>query len=142
MLAPRQEETTRFDASSVASQQNMRERLAPESSSHAFASVNKPVSNTNTMFGVPSLPMNGPKQEKVRGSSTNSLEDVRVADGLLAKKKVKRKTELELEGTQFRPEKLASLPGEERLKSQKQSASVPLKSNLQPTSLPGLEQSS
>jgi hypothetical protein len=86
--------------------------------------------------------MNGLKQEKARGSSSNALEDVRVADGVLTKK-LKRKPELELEGANSGPEKLTSLQGEERPKShQKQSSSLPTKSNLQPTSLPGLEQSS
>jgi hypothetical protein len=85
--------------------------------------------------------MNGLKQEKARGSSSNALEDVRVADGVLTKK-LKRKPELELEGANSGPEKLTPLQGEERHKSQKQSSGLPTKSNLQPTSLPGLEQSS
>lgn len=132
MLATRQDETVRFDASSVASQHTMREKITPESTS-----VNKPVSNTVTTVGFPSPPVLGPKPEKVKGSSTNSLEDVRVADRALIKK-VKRKPEHELEAIQFRPEKSTSLQGDERPKSQKQSASVPVK----PTSLPGLQQSS
>ncbi|XP_027339060.1 ubinuclein-1-like isoform X2 [Abrus precatorius] len=137
LLAPKQEENVRFDSSSISSQQNLRERLIPESSSHAFASGNKPVSNTSTSGRVPS-PMNGLKQEKAKGSSSSSLDDVRVADGVLTKK-VKRKPELELEV----PEKLASLQGEERPKSIKQSTGpLPTKSNVQPTSLPDLEQSS
>lgn len=135
MLAPKQEDNVRLDAGSSTSQQNLRERLAPESSSHAFTSVNKPVS-----VRVPS-PMNGVKQEKAKGSSSSSLDDVRVADGVPTKK-VKRKSELELEGANFGPEKLASLQGEERPRSQKQSAGLTTKSNPHPTSLPGLEQSS
>ncbi|KAK4276705.1 hypothetical protein QN277_014824 [Acacia crassicarpa] len=135
-----QQETVRFDPSSVASQQNMRERLAPESSTHAFTSLNKPVSNTINTVGVSSSLVNGPKQEKVKGSSIN-LEDARVADGVLTKK-VKKKPELEFEGTESRPEKLASVQGEERSKSSKQSANLSHKSNTLPTSLPGLEQSS
>lgn len=141
-MAPRQEENVQFDASSITSQQNLRERLTPESSSHAFASVNKAVSNSVTAVRVSSPTMNGPKQEKVKGSSRSSLDDVRVADGVLIKKKVKRKPELELEGTHVPPEKQASLQGEERSRSLKQSAAPPPKSNIQPTSLPGPEQSS
>lgn len=140
MLAPKQEDSVRLDAGSSTSQQNLRERLAPESSSHAFTSVNKPVSNTSTAVRVPS-PMNGVKQEKAKGSSSSSLDDVRVADGVPTKK-VKRKSELELEGANFGPEKLASLQGEERPRSQKQSAGLTTKSNPHPTSLSGLEQSS
>ncbi|XP_054798001.1 ubinuclein-1-like isoform X2 [Prosopis cineraria] len=139
MLAS-QQETVRFDPSSVTSRQNMRERLTPESSTYAFTSMNKPISNTITTVGGPSSLGNGPKQEKVKGISIN-LEDVRVADGLLTKK-MKRKPELEFEGTESRPEKLASMQGEERPKSSKQSASLSHKSNIQPTSFPGLEQSS
>ncbi|KAI4307231.1 hypothetical protein L6164_030440 [Bauhinia variegata] len=141
MLAPRQEETVRFEAtSSVASQQNIRERMAPESSSHTFSSSSKPVS---TSTRVPSPSMNGLKQEKTKGSSSNSLDDVKVEDGILTKKKVKRKPELELEGNTFRPEKLPSLQGEEKPRSIKHSASLPLKPSPQPqSSLPGLEQSS
>ncbi|CAJ2667690.1 unnamed protein product [Trifolium pratense] len=142
LLASRQEDSVRLDAgsASITSQQNQQEKLATESGSLALTSTNKPVSNTSTTVQVPS-PMNGFQQEKAKGSSSNSLEDVRVADGVLTKK-LKRKPELELEGANSGPEKLTSLQGEERPKSQKQSSGLPTKSNLQPTSLPGLEQSS
>ncbi|KAK7410628.1 hypothetical protein VNO78_01569 [Psophocarpus tetragonolobus] len=141
LLAPKQEENVRFDINSITSQQNLRERSAPESSNHAFTSGNRQVSNTSTTGRIPS-PMNGLKQEKAKGSSSSCLDDVRVADGVLTKK-LKRKPELELEGDHLGPEKVASLQGEERPRSLKQST-VPLttKSNLQPTSLPDLEQSS
>ena len=89
-----------------------------------------------------SNPVSGPK-EKAKGSSSCSPDDARVKDGVLNKKVMKkRKTEFELEGTHCRPQKLASLKGEDRPKSVKQSAVVPPKSNIQPTSLPGVEQSS
>ncbi|XP_061362959.1 ubinuclein-1-like isoform X2 [Gastrolobium bilobum] len=141
LLVPKQEENVQFDTSSSTSQLNQRERLAaPESSSHAFTSVNKPVSNTSSAVRI-SSPMNGLKQEKAKGSSSSSLDDVRVADGVITKK-IKRKPELELEGEHFGPEKVASLQGEERSRSLKQSAVLPTKSTLQSTSLPGLEQSS
>ncbi|XP_061372174.1 ubinuclein-1 isoform X2 [Gastrolobium bilobum] len=142
LFAPRPEENVQFNASSINSQQNTRERSASESSSHAFASVNKAVSNTATAARVLNPSVNGPKQEKSKGSSSGSLDDVKAADGVLIKKKVKRKPELELEGTHFRPEKLASMQGEERPRSLKQSVVLSPKSNLQTSSLPGLEQSS
>lgn len=137
MLTPKQEENVQFVSSSVTSQQNPRDRQVPESSSYAFTSANKPVSNTSSAVRVPS-PMNGVKEE-----ANSALDDFRVADVVLTKK-VKRKPELELEGTHSGPEKLASLQGEERPRSQKQSAPAghPTKSNPQPTSLVGLEQSS
>ncbi|TKY56103.1 ubinuclein protein [Spatholobus suberectus] len=141
LLAPQQEENVQFNASPITLQQHMRERLATDSSSHPHASVNKAVSNTVTAARALNPSVNGPKQEKAKGSSSGSLDDVRGADGVLIKK-VKRRPEQGLEGTHFRPERIASLQGEERPRSLKQSAGVPPKSNLQPTSLPGLEQSS
>lgn len=136
-MAPRPEKNVQFDASP---QQNMRKRLAPESSSHT--SLNKAVSNTVTDVRVLPSPVNGLKKEKVKISSSCSPDDVRVADGVLIKKVKKRKTEGELEGTHRRPEMLASLKEEERPRSLKQSAVASPKSSLQPTSLPGVEQSS
>ncbi|RDY12353.1 hypothetical protein CR513_02867, partial [Mucuna pruriens] len=142
LLAPRQEENVQSDASPITTQQQMREKLPTDSSNHTHASVNKAVSSTVTAARVHNPSVNGLKQEKAKGSSSGSLNDVRGADGVLIKK-VKRKPENGLEGTHFRPEKMAaSLQGEEKPRSTKQSAGVPPKSNLQPTSLPGLEQSS
>ncbi|BFG18992.1 hypothetical protein CerSpe_052690 [Prunus speciosa] len=144
MLAPRTEETVRVEASSIAQQQYMRERLATEPSSHSL--TNKAVSGTAAAVRTPS-PINGPsfdrlKQEKLKGSSSNSPDDARVGDGALTKKKVKRKPEQELDETRIRPEKLPSQQGEERHKSLKQAAGLPHKSNLQSTVLPSVEQSS
>ncbi|KAK7275608.1 hypothetical protein RIF29_16727 [Crotalaria pallida] len=141
LLAPLQEENVQFDASSITLQQNMRERLGSESRSHAFASANKAVSTSVTAVRA-SSPMNVPKLEKAKGSSSSSMDNAKVADGVLVKKKVKRKAESESEGTHIRSEKSASLQGEERARSLNQSAGVPFKSNLQPTSLPGPEQPS
>ncbi|KAK7301431.1 hypothetical protein RJT34_12295 [Clitoria ternatea] len=137
LLAPRPEENVQVDDTS---QQKMRETVTIDSRSHA--SENKAISNTVTAVQVPNPSMDGPKLEKAKGSSGGSLDDIRVADGALIKKKVKRKSEPELEGTHFRPEKVASLQGEEKPRSLKQSTSLNPKSNLQPTSLSGLEQSS
>ncbi|KAL1344441.1 hypothetical protein AAHE18_08G046400 [Arachis hypogaea] len=137
------EENIRLETSHA--QQNLREKSATESSSHAFPSANKPVSNTSTSGHVPSPSLNGLKQEKAKASSTSSLDDVRVADGALKKKKIKKKPEIDLEGAHFGTEKLGSGSslGEDRPKSQRQSSGgVPSKSNPQPTSIPGLEQSS
>ncbi|XP_027904084.1 ubinuclein-1 isoform X2 [Vigna unguiculata] len=141
LLVPKQEENVRFDANSITSQQNQRERSAPESSSHGFTSGSKQVSNASPTGRVPS-PINGLKQEKAKGSSSSSLDDVRVAEAVLTKK-VKRKPEVELEA-HLVSEKVASLQGEERPRSLKQQSSGPLpnKSNLQPTSVPDLQHSS
>ncbi|XP_058753234.1 ubinuclein-1-like isoform X2 [Vicia villosa] len=139
LLASRQEDSVQLDTGSITSQQNQQEKLAPELTSHAFTSTNKPISNTSTVQ-VP-IHMNGVKPEKAKGSSSSSLDDVRVADGILTKK-LKRKPELEFEGANGGPERLVSLQGEERPRPQKPSSGVPTKSNVQPTSLPGLELSS
>ncbi|KAL4301173.1 ubinuclein-1 isoform X2 [Arachis ipaensis] len=137
------EENIRLETSHA--QQNLREKSATESSSHAFPSLNKPVSNTSTSGHVPSPSLNGLKQEKAKASSTSSLDDVRVADGALKKKKIKKRPEIDLEGAHFGTEKLGSGSSlvEDRPKSQRQSSGgVPSKSNPQPTCIPGLEQSS
>ncbi|CAK8567406.1 unnamed protein product [Lathyrus sativus] len=139
LLASRQEDSVQLDTGSITSQQNQQEKLAPESTSHAFTTTNKPLSNMSTAVQVPSL-TNGVKPEKTKGSSSSSLDDFRVADGILTKK-LKRKPELELEGANCGSEKQVPLQGEERPRPQKQS-SGPTKSNLQPTSIPGLELSS
>ncbi|WJX10215.1 hypothetical protein P8452_00964 [Trifolium repens] len=134
LLVPKQEENVQSDGSS---QQSVRKQLAPEFTSHS--PLNKGVSNTVTDVRVLQPPVNGPRKEKAKGSSSRSLDDVRVAGGALIKK---RKTENESEGTHFRPEKLASLKGEEKPRPPKQSAVVPSKSNLHRASQPGVEQSS
>ncbi|CAI8598334.1 unnamed protein product [Vicia faba] len=140
LLASRQEDSVQLDTGSITSQQNQQEKLVPESTSHAFTSTNKSVSNTSTAVQVPTS-MNGVKQEKAKGSSSSSLDDIRVADGVLTKK-LKRKPELEFEGANGGSERLVPLQGEERPRPQKPSSGLPTKSNLQPTSLPGLELSS
>ncbi|KAF1889558.1 hypothetical protein Lal_00024885 [Lupinus albus] len=144
LLAPQQEENVQLDAGSITSQQNLHNKLGPESCSHVVASVNKAVSTSVTAFRASSpSSMNGPKQEKAKVSSSSSMDDVKVADGLVVKKKVKRKAEPESEGNHICPEKQASLQGEERpTRSLKLSAALPLKSNLQPTSIPGPQHSS
>ena len=145
MLAPKIEETVRAEASSIIQPQYTRERLANESCSHS--SANKPVSSTSASAVRMPSPMNVPsydrvKEEKFKGSSSNSIDDARVGDGTLMKKKVKRKPEVELDETRIRPEKLPTQQGEERQKSFKQAASLPHKSNLQSNVLPSVEQSS
>lgn len=144
MLTPKVEESVRVEASSIPQQQYIRERSATEPGSHG--SGNKPVSGTTAAVRIPS-PINGPsfdrlKQEKLKGSASNSPDDTRVGDGALIKKKVKRKPDQELDETRIRPEKLPSQQGEERQKSFKQAAGLPHKSNHQSTGLPSVEQSS
>lgn len=51
---------------------------------------------------------------------------------MMTKKKVKRKPEQDLDGTPLNPEKLSAPLSDERHKSQKLSAGLPQKSNLQP----------
>ncbi|KAF3447040.1 hypothetical protein FNV43_RR12220 [Rhamnella rubrinervis] len=145
MLAPKVEEAVRVEASSIVQPQYTRERLATESCSHS--SANKPVSSTSASAVRMPSPMSASsfdrvKQEKFKGSSSNSMDDARVGDGTLTKKKVKRKPEVESDEARIRPEKLPPQQGEERQKSFKQAASLPHKSNLQSNVLPSVEQSS
>ncbi|KAL9331042.1 hypothetical protein ACSQ67_000652 [Phaseolus vulgaris] len=140
LFAVRQDENAQFDANPITWQQPMRERLATDSSSLNHDSVNKALSNTAApRVYNPSL--NGSKQGKAKGSSSGSLNDVRGTDRIVVRKRVKRMPEQGLEGTHFRPEKTAFSRGE-KPRSLKQSAGVLPKSNLQPSSLHGLEQSS
>jgi len=146
MLAPRIEETVRVEGNTISQPQSVRERSSSETGSHGFTSANRPVSNTSAAVRMHSPSTNGPlnldriKQEKSKGTSSNSLDDARVSDGGMPKKKVKRKPEVELDETHFRQEKLSSQQGEERYKSIKQAAGLPHKSNLQSTA-PSVEQS-
>ncbi|XP_059453871.1 ubinuclein-1-like isoform X3 [Corylus avellana] len=140
MLAPKIEETVRVEGNSIAQPQSGRERLSTETGGHGLTPANRPVSNnTSAAVRMQSPSSNGPlnsdriKQEKLKGTSSNSLDDARVSDGGMPKKKVKRKPEVELDETHFRPEKLASQQGEERYKPLKQAAGLPHKSNLPST---------
>ncbi|KAJ4700760.1 Wound-responsive family protein, putative isoform 1 [Melia azedarach] len=155
MLVPKIEETVRVEASSNAQPQYMRERLVMDSGTHNLVPANKPISNTTTAaMKTPSpsanaLSLDRLKQEKSKGSSSNSTDEAKmVIDGTITKKKVKRKPEQELDGTYFHPEKLpAQLLNEERHKSHKQqTATLPQKLNLQSTAAtatpPNFEQSS
>ncbi|GMY06662.1 ubinuclein-1-like isoform X2 [Fagus crenata] len=148
MLAPRIEDTVRVEANSIVQPQPMRERLSTETGSHGLTSTNRPLFNSTAAVRMHSPSTNGPlnldriKQEKLKGTSSNSPDDARVSDGGMPKKKVKRKPEMELDDTHFRPEKLPSQQGEEKHKSLKQAAGLPQKSNLQSTAPPSVEQSS
>lgn len=144
ILAPKTEETTRVEASSIQQPQYVRERMATESPNHNAS--NKIVSSPAAAVRMPS-PLNvtsfeRPKQEKLKGSSSHPLDDAKVGDGALQKKKVKRRPEGELDEVRFRPDKLPSQQGEARQKSVKQPATLPHKSNLQSSVLPSVEQSS
>ncbi|XP_019415929.1 PREDICTED: uncharacterized protein LOC109327305 isoform X3 [Lupinus angustifolius] len=144
LLAPKLEDNVLPNTSSIAPQQSSREKVAPQSRSHAFTSGNKSVSNMSTTARVSSPSMNDLKQEKAKKSSSSSQDNVKVENGGPTKKKVKRKPEHDLEGEHFCPEKKkpGSLQGEARRKSLKHSAGLPTKSKLQPTIIPGVKQSS
>ncbi|QCD99866.1 hypothetical protein DEO72_LG7g1153 [Vigna unguiculata] len=141
LFAPRRDENARLDANPITSQQPMRERLATDSSSLNHTSVNKAVSITVAAPRVYNPSLNGSKQEKAKGSSSGSLDDGGDED-VLVKKKVKRRPEQGLEGNHFRPGKMTAFSRGEKPRSLKQSAGVLPKSNIQPSSLHGLEQSS
>ena len=147
MLAPRLEESVRVESASSAQPQHTRERSATDSGSHVLPSTNKSISSTTTAaVRIPSPSTNGSsldrlKQEKLKGISSNAMDEIKVVDGSLPKKKVKRKPEMELDETHFRPQKLPLQQGDDRHKSTKQPVNLPLKSNLPPTAT-SFEQSS
>lgn len=88
---PWMEEAVRVEAGSVS-----------HASSHGFASPNRPVSNATVAAIRPPNPstsghsLERSKVDKMKGSSGTSGDDMRVTNGSLIKKKVKRKPEQEL----------------------------------------------
>ncbi|KAM6544048.1 hypothetical protein CsatB_008495 [Cannabis sativa] len=137
MLASKTEEGVRVEGGSILQPQYTRESSATLSGGHCSANKSVPAS---TVVMQPPSPINVQsfdkvKQEKFKGTSSHSPEDARVGDSIVVtKKKVRRKPEVELDETHLR--------SEERQKSLKQSATPPLKPNLQSTALSSLEQSS
>ncbi|GLT84938.1 hypothetical protein SLE2022_031450 [Rubroshorea leprosula] len=144
MLTGRLDLNVRAEASPSAQPQHVKDRIATESSILPLTSTSKPIPNT----AVATVRMSSPstngssldrlKQEKLKGSPSNTTDDTRMADGALTKKKVKRKPEVELEETHFRG--LPAQQGEERFKSLKPPASLPQKPNFQPSVPPSFEQ--
>lgn len=147
MLAPRLEESVQVESASSAHPQHTRERSSTDSGSHILPSTNKSISRTTAAaVRIPSPSSNVSsldrlKQEKLKGISSNAMDEIKMADGLLPKKKVKRKPEMELAESHFRPEKLPLQLGDDRHKSMKQHVNLPSKSNLPPTAT-SFEQSS
>lgn len=133
-LISKTQETLQGEANPVVQSQYVQEKLVTDSGA---TSVNRPVpsiTGADTAVRLPTVVANGPnidqpKQEKVKGNSS-ILNDVKATE-ILAKKKVKRKPELEFGEAHARPEKLTSVQGEERNKSLKQVAGTSQKANLQ-----------
>ncbi|CAK7346917.1 unnamed protein product [Dovyalis caffra] len=149
MLTPKQEEGVRVESSSVAQPQHVQERLATDAAGPVLALASKPVPNSMAaVVRVPSPSANGLvldklKQEKPKGSSSNSMDEAKMGvDGGLTKKKVKRKPEQELDETHLRSEKLHPQSGGERHKSLKHASGLSQKLNLQSSAPPSFEPSS
>ncbi|KAB2037421.1 hypothetical protein ES319_D03G073400v1 [Gossypium barbadense] len=141
------EESVRVESALSAQPQHTRERLATDSASQVLPSTNKLTSSTTAAaVQIPGPSTNGSsldrvKQEKLKGISSNAMEEIKVADSSLPKKKVKRKPETELDAAHFCPEKSSLQPGDDRHKSTKQPVNVTPKSSLLPTTT-SFEQSS
>lgn len=149
MLATKiEEETVRVEASSTTQSQFMKERSVTDSGGHNLALANKPICNTTAAMKIPNPSANAAssldrlKHEKLKGITINSMDEPKMVDGAITKKKVKRKPEQEVDGTYFHPEKLAGQSNEERHKSHKQSEILPQKLNLQLNTSSNFEQSS
>ena len=128
MLAPRLEDSVRVESASSAQPQHTRERSATDSGSHILPSTNKSISRaTEAAVRIPSPSTNVSsldrlKQEKLKGISSDAMDEIKVADGSLPKKKVKRTPEMELEEYHFSPEKLPLQQGDDRHKSPRSSS--------------------
>ncbi|XP_043721486.1 ubinuclein-1-like isoform X2 [Telopea speciosissima] len=149
---PRAEESVRGEATSAAQPRIMQERLGTDSSGHALMVPNRMITSMTTSAqhlatsvrmsnsSTNGLSMDRPKQEKVKGSTF--MDDVRKADGVLVKKKVKKNPESELGELHLHPEKF-SQHGKEKHKYPKlAAASQPHKSNLQTAGIPSCNQPS
>ncbi|KAJ4951250.1 hypothetical protein NE237_028082 [Protea cynaroides] len=147
----RAEESVRGEATSAAQPRVMQERLGTDSSGHALMPPNRmitsmttssqhlPTSARNSTPSSNGLSMDRPKKEKVKGSTV--MDDVRQADGMLVKKKVKKNPESDLGAFHLHPEKF--LPhGKEKHKYPKLAASQPHKSTVQTASIPSCDQPS
>ncbi|GAB4844131.1 hypothetical protein Ancab_037438 [Ancistrocladus abbreviatus] len=166
LAAAKIEDNAKVESSSAVQISYLQERLVTGSSGHVVNSQNRFLSGPTAavptsviapnpaplaLCVVPGHSQNAPnldrpKQEKVKGISSGSYCEVRTADDVIVKKKVKRKPEPELGATNLRPEKVHSQPSDDRHKSHKlQVASIPVsgapqKSNFQSAALPSFEQ--
>ncbi|XP_022748914.1 ubinuclein-1-like isoform X3 [Durio zibethinus] len=124
MLAPRLEESVRVESASRAQPQQMQERSATDFDCQVLPSTNKSISSTTTAaVRIPSPSATGSsldilKQEKLKGISSNAMDEIKVADGSMPKRK-----------------------GNDRHKSTKQLLNLAPKSNL-PQTATMFEQSS
>lgn len=108
----------------------LQERLITDSTSHGLTPASRPTLTTNTIATKTTSPshLDRPKQEKVKGNSSNFLEEAKAE---LVKKKVKRKPEMELGEAQIRLEKpFFSQQGEEKQKSHNKPTAAFINKNL------------
>lgn len=128
----KEEDSSRSDAAPVAQSVHTQEKIVID---HSSTSTNKPISSTSAVNASTRMPVslaNGSdvdriKQEKLKGVSGSSV-DQRAADAV-PKKKMKRKQESELGGSQFHSEKLTNSQAEEKNKTNKHIACPPPKPN-------------
>lgn len=131
-------ETVTVDVGSVGLAQRIPDKLVTDSSSPMRSISNKMAANAaaGQSNSVKALPADRPKQEKLKGSSSNKNNSM-VSEALL-KKKVKRKPEAVLDAGQPRPQKLASAQGEEKHKSNKQMTGNLVQPSIQPSVTPAI----
>ncbi|XP_050238656.1 ubinuclein-1 isoform X2 [Mercurialis annua] len=147
MLASRLDDSARPEAGSVASKQPTGDRLPIDTSGPILGLTSKPVTDsaTGAVRGPsPSRKSSDAdpiKQEKSKVSLSNPMEEAKMGlEGGVAKKKAKRKPEVELDETHIRPEKVQTQSSGERHEVRKQMRGLPQKLNLQLT-IPSSEQS-
>lgn len=122
MSAAKVEGTVKIEPNLTPQPLQLQERLITDSTCHGLTPASRPTSTTNTIATKTTSPslLDRPKQEKVKGNSSNFLEEAKAE---LVKKKVKRKPEMELGEAHIRLEKpFFSQQGEEKQKSHKLTA--------------------
>lgn len=147
MVTARLDENFRVEASPSTQQPHSRERMAAEPIL-ALTTTSKLIPSTTAATVRTSSPstngssLDRSNQDKLKVTSTNAMDEPRMADGNVVKKKAKRKPEADTGDAHPRPEKLAAQHSDERPKSVKPSPSLTHKPNIQLNAPPSCEQSS
>lgn len=80
MLTHKTEDSVQIETGAIVQPPYTRERLGSDSGGHSLATASKPISNTTVAsMRTPSPSANGErlKQEKLKGSSSNSMDETK-----------------------------------------------------------------
>nr|GEW81356.1 hypothetical protein [Tanacetum cinerariifolium] len=131
-------ETVTVDVGSVCLAQRVPHKLVTDSSAPMRSISNTMAASAaaGQSNSAKALTVDRPKQEKLKGSSSNQNNST--GSEALVKKKVKRKPEAVLDAGQPRPQKLTSAEGEEKRKSNKQMTGDLVQPSVQPPITPAI----